>query len=106
MTETEVRLIKAIWRQANRYDYASRQDRSVLVAARHNGYAVALIDSLRDNFTEGQVSKVTGESLKAKRASILSQQDMLDKLFMEMETQLKSNNIPLPENPSTLDSVF
>jgi hypothetical protein len=106
MTDAEARIVKAIWRQANRYDYASRQDRSVLVAARHNGYAVALIDSLRDNFTEDQVKKVTGESLKEKRASILAQQDVLDKLFMAMETQLKSSNIPLPENPSTLDSVF
>jgi hypothetical protein len=106
MTPEQAKLIKAIWRQANRYDYASRQDKSVLVAARHNGYAVALIDSLRDNFTEAEVKQVTGESLRDKRGGILQQQDLLDNLFIKIEEQLRKRDIAMPQNPSTLDSVF
>ena len=102
VSKVEAKVIHSLWRQAERYDYASRQDKSLLVAARHNGYAVALIDALRDNFTEAEVKEVTGNSLREKRSEILEQQDKLDYLFIRMEEQFKEMGMALPQNPETI----
>src|SRR3989304_6758469 len=80
--------IRSIWRQAGRYHFASLQDRNPVVAVRHNGYAVALIDILHDIATEDEVKAVTGESLMQKRKEIIAVQDKLETRRMKLLEEL------------------
>jgi len=76
--------IKALWRQAKRYHEASLQDRNPLIAARHNGYAAALMDVLFDIATEEEAKRLTGESLRAFRQEVLAHQDRFEGTLFEL----------------------
>ena len=87
--------IWALWRQANRYHYASLQDRDPVVAMRHNGYAVALIDALRDLAGEEEIKTVTGESAQKKRQEIIAVQDRMETVALTLLNELKKKGLSL-----------
>lgn len=88
--------IHDLLRGAKRYHYASLQDMNPVVAARHNAYAVALIDALWGFTTEAEVKAVTGDSLKELRTDILSKQDALEGQAFELLKSLKKSGVKLP----------
>lgn len=88
--------IMALWRGASRFHFASLQDKNPVVAARHNGYAVALIDALRDIASEEEVRKVTGESARKLRSQIIAIQDKLEGEAIELLEMLKKRGISIP----------
>ncbi|NIM51689.1 MAG: hypothetical protein GTO22_20990 [Gemmatimonadales bacterium] len=89
--------IETLWRGAWRYHYGSLQDKNPIVAARHNGYAVALIDALRDVATEEEVQKVVGESAMKLRKEILDTQDKIERLAVKLLEQIKAKGFKVPD---------
>ena len=88
--------VKDLVRGAQRYHFASMQDRHPFVAARHNAYAVALIDALWSISTEEEVKKVARVSLSKLRGDILSQQDKLEEVAFKIVDDLKARGVKLP----------
>ena len=88
--------IKVLLRGAQRFHFASLQDRNPIVAARHNGYAVALIDALRDIATENEVKSAHGLSLRALRGEILGVQDKIETEAFKIYVQLRKAGVEIP----------
>lgn len=88
--------IRDLLRGAQRYHFAALQDRHPVVAARHNAYAVALVDALWSMAKEDEVMRVTGTSLSKLRSDILSQQDKLEEGAFRVVEALKAKGITLP----------
>lgn len=88
--------ITALLRGARRYHIASLQDNNPIIAARHNGYAVALIDALRDIATEEEVKQVENISLRKLRGEILAVQDKIEGAAMKIYTQLVEAGMKIP----------
>jgi len=93
--ETPGSCIQALWRGASRYHFAALQDRHPVVAARHNGYAVALIDALAQIADESEVNRVTGGSLKKLRAEILAFQDAIEEKAFALAREIEAKGIKL-----------
>lgn len=92
----QMRCIEYLWRGARRFHIASLQDQNPIVAARHNGYAVALVDALRDVSTEEEVRRVTHGSLKRLREGILRMQDRIEGQAMKIYVQLRKAGVKIP----------
>jgi hypothetical protein len=88
--------ITAIIRQAQRFHFASQQDANPIIAARHNGYAVALMDAIRDIATEEEVKAVTGISALKLRTEVLAFQDKIEGAALKLLEQLKAKGFKLP----------
>lgn len=89
-TASKAECVQALWRQSSRYHLASLQDRDPLIAARHNGYAVALIDAVRDLATEDEVKQITGGSLLKFRQEIIGMQDKLEGKLFEIAKKIST----------------
>lgn len=83
-------------RQAKRYHYASKQDANPVVATRHNGYAVALIDSALTLFPDDEAKKYTGEDLRALRNEIIAAQDKFETMAFKLLEEAKKQGVRLP----------
>jgi len=70
--------IRALWRQAVRYQRAAVQDADPVVAFLHVSYAAALSDMLRELSSEEEVRTLTGGSLRKLRSEILALQDAIE----------------------------
>lgn len=90
------KLLKQIFRGAQRYHFASVQDKNLIVAARHNGYAVALIDALHSDSDEAEIKRITGYSLKKIRREILDIQDKTEEMAFKFLEQMKAKGLKLP----------
>ncbi len=88
--------IGKLMRGARRFHMASLQDQNPIIAARHNGYAVALIDALRDGSTEKEVQGQTGLSLKSLRDDILAFQDKIEGQAFDIYTKLTKAGVKIP----------
>ena len=62
-------------RGAQRWTYAARQDLDPGIKALHANYAVAIIDGLRQMYSDSLIRKVTGEDAKALLNQATSLQD-------------------------------
>jgi len=91
--EDKARCIRTLWRAASRYHYASKQDANPVVAARHNGYAVALADALFDIASEDEVRRVTGESIAKMRRDILDFQDKIEASTLKAFSELRKKGV-------------
>lgn len=89
-------MIRNAVRQARRYHQASLQDQNPIVASRHNAYAVALIDAVRDVSDDDEVLALTGESLSGLRRDILEFQDKIEAVAFRILKDLKSKGIAIP----------
>lgn len=100
--------LRTILRGAQRYHYASLQDRNPFVASRHNAYAVALVDALWDASSEEEVSRLEPVSLRVFRRKILSTQDTLEKKAFSLLEELKRRGVPVPgmDDPVTMAGVL
>jgi rhamnogalacturonyl hydrolase YesR len=87
--------IMSLLRGAKRYHFAALQDKHPLVGARHNAYAVALVDALNSVSNEEEVKKMSGVSLKQLRAAILKHQDKLEGQAMKVLEELQKKGINL-----------
>lgn len=85
--------IASLWRQAQRYHFASLQDRHPVVASRHNAYAVALIDALNEMATEEEIRAVTGGDAKKLRAEIIAVQDKIEIAAFKLAKELEAKGI-------------
>ena len=90
------RCVAVLLRGATRYHVASLQDLDPLVAARHNGYAVALIDALIDLATEEDGRRVAGVSIAALRSDILGVQDRVEQSVKKSYIDLAQRGVPVP----------
>ena len=88
--------LKSLLRSARRYHFASMQDKNPVVAARHNGYAVALIDAVVDIAPPEVVKSATGEDARKLRAEILAVQDAMESKVMDIVKSLEAKGIKLP----------
>jgi hypothetical protein len=88
--------IDTVFNQARRYQFASLQDNNPVVAARHNGYAVALADTLAMMATEDEVDAVTGMSLQKLVNETHESQREFETKVMDMVDKLKAMGIPVP----------
>lgn len=100
--------IKALWRGAWRYHYASLQDKNPVVAARHNGYAVALTDALREIASEEEVKEATGGSLKKLHQEAIAFQDKIEESAIQLlkEIEKKGIHINLPDLSNPLTKIY
>lgn len=80
-------------RQAKRYHYASKQDMNPVVATRHNGYAVALIDSALTLFPDEEAKRYTGEDVRALRSEIIAAQDKFEAMAFKLLEESKKQGI-------------
>lgn len=104
--EDKATCLKALWRQARRYHLASLQDKNPVIAARHNGYAVALIDAARDLGTEDEFKAATGESLLKMRNEIIAVQDKIESEAFKLLDRLKGAGFKLPFLGAIEASIF
>lgn len=88
--------IDTLFNQARRYQFASLQDNNPVVAARHNGYAVALADTLAMMATEEEVEQVTGMSLAKLVTETHESQRTFEAGVMDMVEKIQAMGIPLP----------
>lgn len=88
--------IRDLLRGAQRYHFASLQDKHPVVAARHNAYAVALVDALWSISSDEEVKKVSGVSLSKLRGEILAQQDKLEDTAFKIVNELMAKGVKLP----------
>jgi hypothetical protein len=89
--------ILTLLRGAARFHAASLQDANPIIAARHNGYAVALIDALADLATEEEVRQVAEMvSLRALRQEILRAQDKIEAFAFKIYADLKKKGVEIP----------
>lgn len=88
--------IQTLLRGASRFHVASLQDLNPIIAARHNGYAVALVDALTDIATEEEVFQVSGVSLRKLRKEILSAQDKIEAVAFKIYAELQKKGIEIP----------
>lgn len=86
----------ALLRGARRYHIASLQDKNPIIAARHNGYAVALIDAARDLATEEEVQRIAGVSLNKLRGDILNMQDKIEGMAFKIYADLVKKGVKIP----------
>ena len=93
---TATSCIEALFNQARRYQFASLQDNNPVVAARHNGYAVALVDTLSQIATEEEVQTVTGMSLQKLLDETHESQRIFEEKVMDMVDKIKALGIPVP----------
>ena len=89
--------MKHMLRSIERYHYASTQDVNPVVAARHNGYAVALVDSLRDLASDEQVKAATGTDVRKLRQDILKVQDEHEGMALKLLAALDKRGLKLEE---------
>lgn len=92
----KAKMIRVLLRGAQRYHFASVQDRNPIVAARHNAYAVALVDALRDIATEEEIHAATGVSLSKLREEVLAVQDAIEAKAIELLNTLREKGVKLP----------
>jgi hypothetical protein len=59
---TRDELLKAFVRQAQRYNFASKQDANLVVAARHNAYASGIIGVVIEQSDEAEIMDLMGIS--------------------------------------------
>ena len=95
-TKFRVKAIRSLLRGAQRYHYASLQDKNMIVAARHNAYAVALIDALWDLSNEADVHAIAQITLRKLRGEILAMQDKLEGKAFEILQELRRKGINIP----------
>jgi len=95
---------KTLVRQALRYHYASKQDRDLLVAARHNAYAVALVDGARQFATDDEIKDATGLIMRDLWKELTEAQDRIEGRALESIRLMKEKGIPVPENLGSLPS--
>jgi hypothetical protein len=88
--------LRDLIRQAKRYHYASKQDMNPVVAMRHNGYAVALVDSALWTYPDEEVKRLTGEDVRALRNDIISVQDKYETVVFKILEELKRQGVKLP----------
>lgn len=96
--------IRTLVRQGLRYHYASLQDRDLLVAARHNAYAVALLDGARQFATDAEIERATGKNPRDLWKEISAAQDRIEGRAFKAIAVMKEKGIPVPENLGTLPS--
>lgn len=95
-TVTPSSCIDTIFNQARRYQFASLQDQNPVVAARHNGYAVALADTLAQMATEAEVEAVTGMSLQKLVEETHESQRVFETQVMDVVEKIKALGINVP----------
>jgi len=96
--------IRTLVRQALRYHYASLQDRDLLVAARHNAYAVALLDGARQFSTDDEIHAATGKNARDLWREISAAQDRIEGQAFKVIGEAKAKGVAIPESLGTLPS--
>jgi len=93
---TPASCIETVFSQARRYQFASLQDQNPMVAARHNGYAVALADTLALMATEEEVENVTDMSLRKLVNETHESQRVFETNVMDVVEKVKALGINVP----------
>jgi len=60
---------------AERWHFASTQDTNPIISARHNGYAIAVLDVLLNLASRERITKVSGKDPRLLRKDIIALQD-------------------------------
>lgn len=85
--------IERMTRAAQRYHFASLQDRHPIIGFLHNAYAVAIMDVLRDLATDEEIERETGLKMRSFRSEVHAEQDRLQRLGIELAQALKSRGL-------------
>jgi len=85
--------IERMMRAIQRFHYASAQDANPIIAARHNGYAIALIGVLRDLASDEEIKKATGEDARLLHREIMAVQDQHEGMAFKALAALKAKGI-------------
>lgn len=87
--------IRHIVGAVQRYHYASLQDKNPVVAARHNGYAVALAELLLDLAPPADVKRATGIDPQRLKWDAVALQDKHENLVFRIIEKLQKRGITL-----------
>jgi len=87
--------IRKMMRAAKRYHLASLQDDNLYVAAKHNGYAAAIIWKLQDLASPDQVLSASGEDVNTLKDEIMRVQDEHEGKALKIMEKLKAKGIDL-----------
>lgn len=96
--------IRHMLRQARRFHIATLQDENLYVAAKHNAYAVAIVDKLLDLVSPEEVKAATGEDPLKLRTAILAEQDKHEAVAFKILDKLKAKGLK-PERVTKEDLV-
>lgn len=87
--------IRHLINSAQRYHYASLQDKNPVVSGRHNAYAVAIVQQVSSLASGDKIKAASGQDIRALRWEIMAAQDAQERLVFKVLEKLKAKGIDL-----------